>query len=279
MSGGFHGAVRADGSGRDRRGLRGGQVVRRAVVRRTALAAQPDPGAHGGGRPPRSQDRPWVLRVRRRPVPAPRSSATDAVAAATAPRSPCSARVRSPPHCASGPQRRVRPAGMVSRPDRRRPHLPADSPPGGAPLPRCASSSLAGRCEFGAVGFHLLPFGDLVELTPPARRSGSPSTPPRRFSPGSASPASGWTTPPVSCRTYRLPARQRSLVRGRRGRGLPGRRRHRAHARPQPPRGPIAGEAIGLDHVMAVDGFGPSAGRRRPVRATPGARNFARPQS
>ena len=60
------GAVRADGPGRRRRRLRGGQVVRRAVLRRAALAAQPDPGAHGRRRPARPQERARLLRVRRR---------------------------------------------------------------------------------------------------------------------------------------------------------------------------------------------------------------------
>ena len=43
---------------------------------------------------------------------------------------------------------------------------PEESPPGGAPLGvLCASSSLAARGEPGAVGFHLLPGAQLVELT------------------------------------------------------------------------------------------------------------------
>jgi len=41
-----------------------------------------------------------------------------------------------------------------------------ESPPGGAPLAvLCASGSLAARGEPGAIGFHLLPGGELVELT------------------------------------------------------------------------------------------------------------------
>jgi 3-hydroxybutyryl-CoA dehydrogenase len=43
---------------------------------------------------------------------------------------------------------------------------PQESPPGGAPVAvLCASSSLAARGEPGAVGFHLLPDAQLVELT------------------------------------------------------------------------------------------------------------------
>jgi 3-hydroxybutyryl-CoA dehydrogenase len=43
---------------------------------------------------------------------------------------------------------------------------PQESPPGGAPVAvLCASSSLAARGEPGAVGFHLLPDARLVELT------------------------------------------------------------------------------------------------------------------
>jgi 3-hydroxybutyryl-CoA dehydrogenase len=43
---------------------------------------------------------------------------------------------------------------------------PQEPPPGGAPLALlCASSGLAARGEPGAVGFHLLPEGRLVELT------------------------------------------------------------------------------------------------------------------
>ena len=43
---------------------------------------------------------------------------------------------------------------------------PQESPPGGAPLAvLCASGSLAARGEPGAVGFHLLPGAQLVELT------------------------------------------------------------------------------------------------------------------
>jgi 3-hydroxybutyryl-CoA dehydrogenase len=43
---------------------------------------------------------------------------------------------------------------------------PQESPPGGAPVAiLCASTSLAARGEPGAVGFHLLPDAQLVELT------------------------------------------------------------------------------------------------------------------
>ena len=43
---------------------------------------------------------------------------------------------------------------------------PQESPPGGAPVAvLCASSSLAARGEPGAIGFHLLPDAQLVELT------------------------------------------------------------------------------------------------------------------
>ena len=48
-----------------RRGLRGGEVVHRAVVRRAALEAQPDPGADGGRRAPGPEIRARVLRLSR----------------------------------------------------------------------------------------------------------------------------------------------------------------------------------------------------------------------
>ncbi len=164
------GAVRADGPGRRRRRLRGGQVVRRAVLRRAALAAQPDPGAHGRRRPARPQERARLLRVRRRRLlPARRPRAAARRAAATARSSRSSATGRWPTACASAPGR---PASSCARAARRswsstRARRPPPSVPGGAPLlVLCAASSLAARGEPGAVGFGLLaPLGSLVELT------------------------------------------------------------------------------------------------------------------
>ena len=77
------GSVRADGPGRHRRGLRGGQVVRRAVLRRAALAAEPDPGAHGRRRPAGAQDRAAATTTTPRTaptVPTTRSRASRAAA-------------------------------------------------------------------------------------------------------------------------------------------------------------------------------------------------------
>ena len=65
-----HGPVRADGPGGDRRGPRGGEVVHRAVLRRAALAAQPATAEDGRRRPPGPEERPRLVRVRRRPPPA-----------------------------------------------------------------------------------------------------------------------------------------------------------------------------------------------------------------
>ena len=57
-----HGPVRAHGPGGRGRGLRGGEVLHRAVVRRAALEAEPDPGANGGRGPSGAEVRPRVLR-------------------------------------------------------------------------------------------------------------------------------------------------------------------------------------------------------------------------
>ena len=68
-----HGAVRADGPGRDRRRLRGREVVQRAQLRRAALEAEPAPGADGrrGGRLGRKTGRGWY-EYHGRPADAPR---------------------------------------------------------------------------------------------------------------------------------------------------------------------------------------------------------------
>ena len=61
-------------------GLRGLEVVQRAVIRRAALAAEPAPGAHGRRGPARPQDGPGLVRVRGgRLVPPGRSRAAGAL--------------------------------------------------------------------------------------------------------------------------------------------------------------------------------------------------------
>ena len=77
------GPVRADGPRRGRRGLRGGEVVHRALVRRAALEAEPDPVAHGcrrdgwAGRPAAGTT---TIRTRGRTGPKTRSRASRAAA-------------------------------------------------------------------------------------------------------------------------------------------------------------------------------------------------------
>jgi hypothetical protein len=77
-----HGPVRADGPGRDRRRLRGLEVVLLAVVRRAALAALDAGRAQGRLRRPRAQDRPRLVRVPRgRGAPPARPRPAEAAAA------------------------------------------------------------------------------------------------------------------------------------------------------------------------------------------------------
>ena len=83
------GPVRADGPGRDRRGLRRGAIVQRAVLRRAALEAQPAAGADGGRGAAGAQDGARLVRVRRRPhrpedAPAPEGTGADFEAEAAA---------------------------------------------------------------------------------------------------------------------------------------------------------------------------------------------------
>ena len=79
------GPVRADGPRGDRRRLRGLEVVLRPVLRRAALAAVDARGAQGGVGQPRPQDRPRLVRVRRRRAPPARGpAARRSRAAATA---------------------------------------------------------------------------------------------------------------------------------------------------------------------------------------------------
>ena len=73
-----HGPVRADGPRGHRHGLRGGQILHRAVIRRAALAAQPDPGADGGRGPARQEVRTRLLRLLRGALPARRPRAARA---------------------------------------------------------------------------------------------------------------------------------------------------------------------------------------------------------
>ena len=131
----------------------------RAVLRRAALAAEPDPGADGRRRPARPQERARLLRLRggrRLPAGRPRAARPGG---GDGTRSPSSATARWPTRSASaraaagyelregGPAELVVDAG--SRPT---------AAPGGAPLlVLCAATSLAARGEPGAVGFHLLP--------------------------------------------------------------------------------------------------------------------------
>ena len=99
------GAVRAHGPGRDRRRLRGLEVLLGAELPRAALATEHDPGAHGPGRAAGPQGRPRLLRLRperRRhrpedpdPPPAGRCRAS----------SRSRARAGSPTTCATPPRR------------------------------------------------------------------------------------------------------------------------------------------------------------------------------
>jgi 3-hydroxybutyryl-CoA dehydrogenase len=134
--------------------------------------------------------------------------------------------------------------------------VPSGSPPGGAPaLALCASCSLAARGEPGAVGFHLLPpLGGLVELTR------TPAT--QRFAADSAETffarlgfASEWVDDAPGLVLGRIACQLVNEAWFAVGEGVgseedvdTGLMLGLNH-----PRGPIAwGEAIGLDHVMAV---------------------------
>ena len=86
LGGGFRmGPFELHGPRRDRRRLRGLEVVLRPVLRRAALAPVDAGGAQGGVGQPRPQDRPRLVRVRRRRAAPPRGPArAGGAAAATA---------------------------------------------------------------------------------------------------------------------------------------------------------------------------------------------------
>ena len=234
------GALRADGPGGHRRGLRGGEVLRRALLRRAALAPEPDPGADGGRRPPGPEDRPRLLRVRggRRyrpddPEP-PAPGGGDGMLLTVLGDGPrCGRACASAPGPAGYELREGGPSELVLD---ARIHA-QESPPGGAPVAiLCASTSLAARGEPGAVGFHLLPDAQLVELT---RLPGEPGL--RGHGAGGVLREArlrdrvGRGRARAGARADRLPARQRGGLRHRRGRRLGGGRGHRPHARALPP--------------------------------------------
>ena len=178
------GPVRADGPRGHRRGLRGRQVVHRALLRRAALAPEPDPGAHGRRRAARPEERAAATTSTRedgptgRTTPSRRSRAAATGTALVDPRR--RARGRRPARARPG--RRLRaPRGRPGRArgGRRR----ARRTPRRRAARRCSCSappaaSLA-RGEQGAVGFHLLPPLDERE----ARRAHAPARRPSRSRP------------------------------------------------------------------------------------------------
>ena len=201
-----HGPVRADGPGGHRRGLRGRQVVHRALLRRAALAPQPDPGAHGRRRPARAKERARLLRLRRGHAPTGRTipSRPSPVAARARPsRSSGTGRWRTA--CASAPAPRASSCARAAPPSWW--WTPARArTPRRREAPRCSCSaratSLVGRGEQGAVGFHLLPpleDARLVELTrlPMTQRFAAEAA--EEFFSSSASSPSGSRTRPASC--------------------------------------------------------------------------------
>ena len=115
-----HGPVRAGGPRRDRRGLRGHEVVLGAELPRAALAPEHDPGPHGAGRPVRPQGRPRLLRLLGRRSPPGRPGA-----ARGGRRRPAwswsRARVGSPRTCATRPPTRATRCSTSSRSTATRP--------------------------------------------------------------------------------------------------------------------------------------------------------------
>ena len=99
----------------------------------------------------------------------------------------------------------------------------AATAPTGPQLLLCDAAPLAAQDPGGAsAGFHLLPpFGRLAELTASPTTARRRSPPPSASSPRSAWSPNGSATRPARARPDRRPARQRGLLRGRRGRGSP----------------------------------------------------------
>ena len=153
----------------------------------------------------------------------------------------------------------------------------------GRPAGRPVRRRLAGRARpgGGAVGFHALPplaAGGLVELT--RSRDHLRRSPPS--APRSSSRALGrhveWVgdAPGPRARADRLPARQRGVLRGRRGRRQPDDVDAGMVLGLNHPRGPLAwGDAIGSTHVLAVlDALRVEHGEER-YRAAPLLRRLA----
>ena len=132
-------------------GLRGGQVVHRAVVRRAALAAQPDPGAHGRRRPARSQDGARLLRVpERRRLPGRRPGAARARRRRRGRSWRSSARGRWRTGCASARARRATSCARADRPSWS--WMPAPTPGRRAPGRRAAGRRCAPRAASASRG-------------------------------------------------------------------------------------------------------------------------------
>ena len=132
---------------------------------------------------------------------------------------------------------------------------PAEPPPGGAPLGvLCASGSLAARGEPGAVGFHLLPGAQLAELTRlPASQGFAADAVQECF--GRLGFVTEWVDDAPGLVLGRIVSQLVNEAAFAIGEGVgsaddvdTGLTLGLSH-----PRGPVAwGEAIGLDHVLAV---------------------------
>jgi 3-hydroxybutyryl-CoA dehydrogenase len=134
--------------------------------------------------------------------------------------------------------------------------IPAAAPPGGAPLVAlCASSSLAARGEPGAVGFHLLPpLGGLVELTRGRATQSFAAEAAETFF-GRLGFVCEWVDDAPGLVLGRIACQLVNEAWFAVGEGVGSQEDVDAGMTLglNHPRGPIAwGEAIGLDHVMAV---------------------------
>ena len=167
------------GPRRGRRRLRGRQVVLRAELRRAALAPVRRSAAHRRGRPPRAQDRPRLVRLRRRPAPPattrtrPSAGGGDGRLVVIAGDLPVADELRGlrgerglrRASSRSAPRATCRASRSTAAPRTTSPPL------AGRPARACScADGLAARARpgGGAVGFHALPpLGDarLVELT------------------------------------------------------------------------------------------------------------------
>ena len=243
-----HGPVRADGPRRDRRRLRGLEVVLRAVVRRAALAPLDARRAQGGRRATygRKTGRGWYEYPEDGEHRPPDPDA--ARGRRRRPRRDRAAGRRWPRSCARPPRP---PAGSVERGRRQVPalvvdcggHDEEDPPLQGGPQVILCDAGAARRARPGGQRRRLLRrcrrSAALVELTRSPTTSAAAARaaeaffalarPPRRV---------GRRRARARARPDRRPAGQRGVLRARRRRRLAGGHRRRHGARPQPPARP-----------------------------------------